>query len=188
MGFTNFMKKVAPWITTAASIAAPGAAPLIALAAKTLSGGLNTTVDPTPESISEALATAAATPDQLATLKKLDNDFALQMKTLDIQNIDQLAQIAEQDTASARAREMAVKDATPKILAYGIVLLACLVSLIILAGKSPAMKDVTQATMVGVVIGYIFSEVKQVYAYYFGSSAGSAEKTQLLAQAPPIQK
>ena len=50
------------------------------------------------------------------------------------------------------------------------------------------MKDTSSATLVGVVLGYIFSEVKQVFSYYFGSSAGSDRKTELLAEAPAVQK
>lgn len=41
--------------------------------------------------------------------------------------------------------------------------------------------DPGQATLVGTVIGYLFGESKQVLTYYFGSSAGSAEKTRILA-------
>ena len=188
MSFTTFAKKAAPWITSAVGLAVPGAAPFANIASKLLSNGLGTTVKADPQSISEAISTAMANPDQLATLKKIDDDFALQMKQLGIQEATDFAKIAADDAANARAREIAVKDATPKVLAYGIVLLALIASCIVLSGKSPAMHDVTQATLVGVVIGYIFGEVKQVFSYYFGSSAGSDRKTELLAEAPPVQK
>jgi hypothetical protein len=49
-------------------------------------------------------------------------------------------------------------------------------------------KDPTQATLVGTVLGYVFSEAKQVLAYYFGSSAGSDRKTELLASSTPAPK
>ncbi len=188
MSFTAFAKKAAPWITTIASIAVPGAAPFLGIASKLLTSGLGTAVKADPQSISDAISTAMANPEQLATLKKIDDDFAVQMKALDIQNIDALAQIGADDMANARQREMAVKDSTPKVLAYGIVLLAFAASVVVLSGKSLALKDTTGATLVGVVIGYIFGEVKQVFSYYFGSSAGSDRKTELLSEAPPVQK
>lgn len=188
MSFTSFAKKAAPWITTIASAAVPGAAPFLGIAAKLLSAGLATSVKADPQSISDAITTAMANPEQLAALKKVDDDYAVQMKQLGIQKIEDLAQIAADDMASARAREIAVKDSTPKVLAYGIVGLAFVASLVVLSGKSVAMNDTTSATLVGVVLGYIFSEVKQVFSYYFGSSAGSDRKTELLAEAPPVPK
>jgi hypothetical protein len=188
MSFTSFAKKAAPWITTIASAAVPGAAPFLGIASKLLSVGLGSAVKADPQSISDAITSAMANPEQLAALKKIDDDFALQMKTLDIQSIDDLAKIGADDVASARNREVQVKDSTPKVLAYGIMILAVMASLVVLSGKSGALKDTTDATLVGVVIGYIFSEVKQVFSYYFGNSAGSDRKTELLAESPPVQK
>jgi hypothetical protein len=188
MGFTAFAKKAAPWITTIASVAVPGAAPFLGIASKLLTNGLGATVKADPQSIQDALTTAMANPEQLATLKKIDDDFAVQMRQLGIQEAEDFVKIAADDTANARAREIAVKDSTPHILAFSMVLLAMVASCIVLSGRSPAMKDVTQATLVGVVIGYIFGEVKQIFSYYFGSSAGSDRKTELLAEAPAIQK
>src|SRR5207237_5130961 len=65
-----------------------------------------------------AEAMANATPDQLLALKKADQEYALQMQSLGFKNTADLAAIAASDTASARAREIAVKDNTPKILSY----------------------------------------------------------------------
>jgi hypothetical protein len=43
-------------------------------------------------------------------------------------------------------------------------------------------KDPSQATIVGTVIGYVFNEAKTVLSYYFGSSASSDRKTELMAK------
>jgi hypothetical protein len=188
MSITSFAKKAAPWIATIASAAVPGAAPFLNIAAKLLSNGLGADIKADPQSIQNAITTAMASPEQLAILKKVDDDFAVQMRSLGIQEAEDVAKMMTDDLANARAREVAVKDSTPRVLAYGIVMLALLASYIVLAGKSPALKDTTGATLVGVVIGYIFGEVKQVFSYYFGSSAGSDRKTELLAEAPPVSK
>lgn len=37
--------------------------------------------------------------------------------------------------------------------------------------------------LAGTVIGYLSAKAEQVVAYYFGSTAGSAKKSELLAQA-----
>ena len=87
------------------------------------------------------------------------------------------------DRASARGRETVVKDGTPAALAWIIVIASVSLGTAVVAGwvtQSPA-----QAALVGTVIGYVFSEAKQVLAYYFGSSSGGARATELLAQSKP---
>jgi hypothetical protein len=181
MSFSSFAKKACPWIATAVSIAVPGAAPFANLAAKALSDGLGKDVKADPDSISSAITEAMASPDQLAKLKTIDDQFAAQMKALDIQNLDALTQIAEQDTASAREREESVRDWMPRFLGTGIVSAFLTAVFLILTGHAKA-----DSVMAGTLIGYLSAKAEQVVVYYFGSSAGSERKTELLAQAPAI--
>lgn len=178
MSFSAVLKKVTPWIATAASVAAPGAAPLIGLAAKALSSGLGTIVKADPQSIESAITTAMANPDQLATLKKIDDDFALQMKQLGFQECEQLAQIDEADRASAREMQVQTKSKTPTMLAWAAVLtlLACIYML--------GFRTLPQTghDVLMMLLGTVAATYKDVYGYFFGSSAGSDAKTALLAQ------
>lgn len=183
MSFSSFVKKAAPWITTAVGLAVPGAAPFANIAASLLSKGLNKTVAPTPDSISQAITEAMATPDQLAALKKIDDDFALQMKTLNIQSIEDFDKIAADDRASAREREEQVKDWMPRVLGLGIVGAFVIAVFLILTGHAKA-----ESVIAGTLVGYLSAKAELVASYYFGSSAGSDRKTELLSQAPPIQK
>ncbi len=118
-------------------------------------------------------AAAKATPEQLLALKKAENDFALQMRELDID----LERIASEDRDSARNREIKTKDWTPKILAGGItvgyfgVLFYMLTHGLPTTGGSEAML---------VMLGTLGTAFGGVMAYYFGSSAGSKEKTEAL--------
>jgi hypothetical protein len=57
---------------------------------------------------------SSATPEQLVAFKKADNDFAEQMRELDIS----LEKLGDDNRASARSREMANRDRTPAVLAY----------------------------------------------------------------------
>lgn len=178
MKFSAVIQKVTPWIATAASLAPIPGAPLIAMAAKALSTGLSTDVKPDPSAIETAITTAMANPDQLATLKKIDDDFAVQMKQLGIQELEDLAKIAADDTANARAREIALKDRVPALLALFVTLGFFGVLTFMLLKSVPDSQHDALMLMLG-VLGTAWTSV---VAYYFGSSAGSAAKTALMAQ------
>ena len=179
MSFSSVLKKVTPWIATVASLAPVPGAPLIGMAAKALSAGLNTDVKPTSDAISTAITTAMANPDQLATLKKIDDDFALQMKQLGIQELDDLAKIQANDVQNARAREVALKDWYTKTLAT-VVVVACFF------GEFAYFRYGAPATaspeLIGRILGTLDAALMLVLSYYFGSSFGSDRKTEILAQ------
>ena len=89
----------------------------------------------------------------------------------------ELAKIASEDRDSARQREAAVKDWTPRVLAFVIISGFLYTVYAVLSGVVEGLRDPTMATIVGAVIGYISAKADQVVSYYFGSSAGSARKT-----------
>lgn len=184
MSFSSFAKKAAPWITTAVGLAVPGAAPFANIASKLLSTGLGKTITPDPSSISNAITEAMASPEQLATLKQIDDQFALQMKTLDIQSVDDLEKVAADDRASARNMQIQTKSRLPGILAILITL--GFFGLLALAVFHP-MPSSSQKTL-DIMTGTLGTAWVMVVTYYFGSSAGSDRKTELLAEAPAVQR
>jgi len=161
----NLVRTVAP------SIASAVGGPLAGMATKAISEALLGKPDGSEEELIQAAA--KATPEQLLALKKAENDFALQMRELDID----LERIASEDRDSARNREIKTKDWTPKILAGGItvgyfgVLFYMLTHGLPTTGGSEAML---------VMLGTLGTAFGGVMAYYFGSSAGSKEKTEAL--------
>ena len=179
-----FIKKAAPFIATVAGIAVPGAAPFLGIASKLLSSGLGTKVDPTGESITSAIATAMANPEQLAVLKKIDDDFALQMKQLDIQSVEDFEKIAADDTASARNLQIQTKSSIPGILAISVTI--GFFGLLALTAFHSMPPD--SAKIIDIMTGSLGTAWIMIIGYYFGSSSGSDRKTELLAQAPPIPK
>jgi hypothetical protein len=108
-------------------------------------------------------------------LQKLNDDFATSMATVDAGDRD-----------SARKREIAIGGYTTPALAWLVVGGSVALGVTVVSGY--VTKDPAMATLVGTVIGYVFGEAKQVLAYYFGSSAGSDRKTELLAQSPAVPK
>jgi uncharacterized membrane protein YeaQ/YmgE (transglycosylase-associated protein family) len=174
MPFENFdwkalVRTVAPAIGTALG------GPVGGLAVQAISNALLGTPDAPEEEI--ALAVARATPEQLLALKKADQDFAKEMRALDID----LERIAAGDRDSARKREAATGDKiTPRVLA--VVVVGGFLGMVaaVLLGKVSGISDPVAAGMIGTLIGYVSAKADQVVSYYFGSSAGSAAKNATL--------
>ena len=108
---------------------------------------------------------------------------AAQLELVRLQQSGELQELtlSVQDRESARQREVGVKDYTNRILAF------------VVTGSFLAMVACTllgyahvDGALAGTLVGYLSAKAEQVLAYYFGSSAGSAAKTELLARAQPI--
>jgi len=104
--FGKLIENVAPTIATAIG------GPVAGMAVKALSNALLGHDNGSEDDINAALANA--TPDQIAAIRRADNDFKAQMKSLDID----LVRIAEQDRASARDMAVGTHSLTPSIMSY----------------------------------------------------------------------
>lgn len=130
-----------------------------------------------PSAFQTALSSAMASPDQVLALKKADNEF----KEFCLKNNIEWAQLDVADRKSARDMQIATKDWMPRLLGLAIVAMAVAAAYMLFTDKIPTARDPSVSLTVGSVIGYIFNELKQVLAYYFGSSAGSAAKDATIA-------
>jgi membrane-bound ClpP family serine protease len=168
----DLLKQFGPLLgQLAPSIATALGGPLAGVAVKTLSSALFGHEDGTEEQISEAMA--SATPDQLAAIKKIDADFKVQMKSLDID----LERIAAGDRDSARQMQKETKDWVPKVLAIVITLGFFGILIWMLLNGMP--KTGTEALLM--MLGALGTAWTGVVNFYYGSSAGSKEKNSLLA-------
>jgi hypothetical protein len=182
MGFTDVLKKAFPFITAAASLGGP----LGTMAASAVGKALNLDKVPSPtaDGISTAIATALADPQQRAALIQAEQEFQKQMTELGYQHAEELEQTAAADRANARQREMTLKDKIPAALAIMVTVgFFGVLSFMLFRQVPPTGHDALL-----LMLGGLGSAWTGVVTYYFGSSAGSAAKTELLAQAPPIQK
>jgi len=174
----NFLKKIAPSLSTALSFGGP----VGAIAGKAISAALGATVDVSnPQDL--AAAVAGATPEQVAAIQQAEQQFQVQMKQLDIQSVDDLVKMHNEDVANARDREVQLaragaKDMTPKIMGTGVIA-GFMVALFMVLGGHAKVDSVLSGTL----IGYISAKAELVLSYYFGSSAGSDRKTELMATA-----
>jgi hypothetical protein len=163
--FGPLLGQVAPSIATALG------GPLAGVAVRTLSGALFGHEEGTEQQVSEAIANA--TPEQLSAIKKIDADFKVRMKELDID----LERIAAGDRDSARQMQRETKDWLPKALAVFIVFGFFGILLWMMVFGLP--KTGVEALLM--MVGSLTSAFGGVVQFYFGSSAGSKEKNNLLA-------
>lgn len=155
--------------TVAPTLALAVGGPFGPLAAAALSAVLGTAPG---DSKAAETALLGATPDQLLALKKAEQDFQVQMKSLEISE----EKLTFDDDASARQREEVVKDNTPKVLAYAVTVgffgtLGYLLSF----GKPPG------GDVILVMLGALGTAWTGIIQYYFGSSAGQDKQRQTIA-------
>ena len=158
--------------TVAPTIAKATLGPFGGLAATAISAILGT---PPGDEQATSAALLNATPDQLLAFKKADQDFQIQMKTLGISE----EKLVYDDIANARARQVAVKDDTPAILAYFITAgFFGTLGFMLWNGKPAVGGDALL-----VMLGSLGTAWAGVVSFYFGSSLGSAKKDTALAAA-----
>jgi hypothetical protein len=157
--------------TVAPTIASALGTPLMGVAVKTIATQLLGKPEATVDEVEAAVT--GADPQTLLRLKEIDAEFK---KTLVDAGI-KLEELASADRASARAREIAVKDRTPAVLAYAITVgFFGTLAFLLVNGKPQAGGDALL-----VMLGSLGTAWAGIVAYYFGSSAGSKTKTDALA-------
>lgn len=177
--FTDKAKAVIAAVAPTVGVALGG--PFAPLAGVLVAKALGKDGQPAPEAAISA-AIASGDPEMLLKLKQAENDLLRQMGELGIKR----DQLAYDDRANARAREIAVRDRTPAQLAWLVIggfigISAAQVAALMGWGEQVANIPPEGWLLIGNISGYLANEAKQAGAYYFGSSAGSKEKDATLA-------
>jgi hypothetical protein len=174
----DFVKKGAPLLGTA--LVGPAGGAMGGLVASLFGGEAD---DP-----AKVMSLMQSDPEALTKLKELELKHRERLEELSIEAArvqleESKAYLA--DTQSARQRETAIVQATSKkdinlyILAWvvvgGFFLLTGLMMLI------PELEGRSNNAMVNIMFGGLVSGFATVLGYFFGSSKGSTDKTQLLA-------
>ena len=162
-GFKQIVATVAPLIGTAFG------GPLGGLAGNFLASKLGTA--PGDQKALEA-AVLSGDPQVMLKIKEADDAFKAHLADLGVQE----DQLAASDTANARAREIALKDNTPTILAHAVTVGFFGMLYLMYRGK-PAEGGDTLLVM----LGSLGTAWGLIVSYYFGSSKGSAMKDQTIA-------
>lgn len=124
------------------------------------------------ETLAEAIE--AASPEQLIALRRAEQEFeiALRQAAVEEQKID------AGDRASARERQVKMDDWTPSVLGALIIAGFFLTLAVMVARRLPEGAE----TEFSIMLGALATMTAAVVNYFFGSSAGSREKTKLLSQ------
>ena len=169
--FGPLIGSVAPTIATALG------GPVAGMAVKAISGALFGHDSATEDEIRTVLANP--TGDQLAALKKIDADFKVQMKALDID----LERIAAGDRASARDMQKETKDWIPRALAVSVTVGFFAILLYMLIYGLPTTGN--EALLL--LLGALQTAWGGIIAFYFGSSSGSQQKDKMIYNSKPLE-
>ena len=146
----NIIGAVAPTIGTALG------GPMGSMAANMVAEALG--CEPEPKKIEAAVQ--AATPEQLAELKKIDKDFEVRMKELDVD----LYALETQDIQDARGKFS--KDWTSRIMGMSVV--GGFMGYIFLVTLQPPEQN--SEALINLVLGYLGGLASAVISFYFGAS------------------
>lgn len=164
-GVKKIIAAVAPTLATALG------GPLAGMAVKTIAAGLGKP-DASEQEIAEMVA--SGDPQTLLRLREIDTEFQKHMASLDVD----LERIAAEDRSNARQREIQLRDYTPSILASTITIgFFGTLSFMLMHGKPDTGGDALL-----VMLGSLGTAWAGVVSYYFGSSAGSRHKTDVLSR------
>lgn len=119
-----------------------------------------------PEEIEAAVAQAS--PEQLVALRKINADLESEHAELAYKRDE----LVYKDRASARRREIAVQDSTPRVLTYITFALFGILCFALLKFEVPEHSRM----LLGGLVGILGGEVARQGAYFFGSSQGSKSK------------
>jgi len=172
MDWMALVRTVAPWIGTAL------AGPLGGMAVEAAANALGVS-DKTAEAVKQALG--GATPEQMLALKEADQTFQRDMQALGFKQITDLEALAAGDRKDARDMLKTTRSWVPAALSF-IVTVGYFGVLIGLLTQSLEVKD-SQALLL--MLGSLGTAWGMVMAFWFGTTADSGRKTEMLARSAP---
>jgi uncharacterized YccA/Bax inhibitor family protein len=130
-------------------------------------------VDPSEEGISATLANALGDPASRQAALQAEQAFQAQMAELGYKSETDMESLAVQDRESARAREISVKDYTPEIGFYLLMVIFAFVIHWLLKWPVP---DSNKAIVYS-AIGSLGTLVVMAATYFYGTTRGSENKS-----------
>lgn len=165
----EWLKQIAPTIATAFG------GPLAGMAVTAISKALGVE----PDKVEDLISSNKLTSEQIAQIKLAEIELEKQARELGL-NFEKLA---VDDRKSAREMQATTRSVVPPLLAA----IVTVGFFSILAGMMFGRVSVADNTALTMMLGSLGTAWTGIIAYYFGSSAGSQAKTDLLSKAPAIK-
>lgn len=176
MKLGDILSKVAPWLAAAAT----GPAGLAGMAVKTIAEAVGAEASTTEALVS---AVAGATPEQLANLRRADQEFEVRMRELGFREVTELEALAAGDRKDARAMQIATKSLVPAVLTF-----------ILLSAFNAALFALFQMAVpegnrdiVVYMLGQLSGMVGAAVAFWLGTTRNSQVKTDIISKAEPVR-
>jgi hypothetical protein len=163
----NWLEQVAPTIATAFG------GPLAGLAVTAISKALG--ID--ESQVDETIKAGKLSAEQITQLKLAEIELQKQAQSLGL-NFEQLA---VNDRASARTMQTATKSVIPSLLATGVTFGFFGILYALMSGYA------TKSDELMIMLGSLSTAWISIVTFYFGSSAGSQRKDELLHQSTPVK-
>lgn len=170
---TDWLKTLAPMVGTAL------AGPLGGAAASFLADKLGVS-EKTVEAVSKVLNDGKLTPEQIVSVKQAEIEF---QKFLEDNKI-KLEEIHAADRSSAREMLKSTRSYVPATLTFGITA----GYFVVLIGMMLKMFEVADSQVMLIMLGQLGTAWGVTIAFWFGTTSGSKDKTELLANSAPKVK
>jgi len=163
----DWLKTIAPTIATALG------GPLAGLAIEAVSKAIG--ID--PKDVQSTISEGKLSADQIMLLKQAEIQMAARAQEMGLD----FAKLGNEDRKSAREMQVATKSYLPSILAVGVTLGFFGILVGLMFGK------IEHAPQIDIMLGSLGTAWTGIIAFYFGSSAGSEAKDNLLHQSTPTK-
>lgn len=164
----DWLKQIAPTVATALG------GPLAGMAVSAISKAIGVE----PDKVQDVISAGKLDAEQIAKIKIAEIELQKQANELGL-NFEKLA---VDDRKSARDMQMATRSWVPPLLAAAVTVGFFTILVMMLLGKVDSNNPA-----ILMMLGSLGTAWTGIIAYYFGSSAGSQAKTDLLSKSPAIK-
>ena len=163
----EWLKTVAPTIATALG------GPLAGMAVSAIAKAIGCE----PDEVQSVISSNKLTAEQVASIQLAELELKKQAQAM---NLD-FAKLGAEDKKSARDMQIATKSWIPPVMALGVTggFFGILAGLM--------YGQIQHAPQIDIMLGSLGTAWTGIISFYFGSSAGSQAKTELLHQSEPVK-
>jgi hypothetical protein len=165
----DWLKQLAPTIASALG------GPLAGMAVSAISKAVGVE----PDQVQDMISSNKMTPEQVAGVKLAELELQKQAQELGLN----FAKLEVEDRKSAREMQATTRSIVPPVLAA----IVTFGFFGILGGMLFGKVSTADNTVLTMMLGSLGTAWTGIIAYYFGSSAGSQAKTDLLSKAPAVK-